>query len=141
MPGHLFYTVEFCGFVEEPQPQALVANLDTVVPQQPFREDPRSGGRLMVGGTVIETISLPDRIWINCGDTTYPSSTCAIEVVADARARSVSEGDIVWWQDKFAMWTPACLQGRADKGRSGVDFDIRLDKIGYSGVPRPTKPR
>lgn len=92
----------------------------------------------MVGGTVIEIIPLDDRIWINCRDTTSPSSTCAIEVAKDAKARSVSEGDTVWWQDKFAMWTPACLQGKAG-GRSGIDFDIRLGKIGYSGVPRPTK--
>lgn len=89
----------------------------------------------MIGGKVIETIVLPDKIWVNCQDTVN-SGTCAIYVAKDARSRSISEGDTVWWQSGIAMWTPTATQNTPAK-KQGVHFDIQLPKIGYSGVHRP----
>lgn len=97
----------------------------------------------MIGGKVIEIIDCKDdnRIWINCREwlsteQRFLRSECAIYVERDAKARSVSEGDTVWWQGGYAMWTP---QGFHPNGRTGIDFDIRLNRIGGSGVKRPTE--
>ncbi len=88
----------------------------------------------MIGGTVIETVITPERVWINCREKEY-GDECAIYVENDAKARTVAEGDSVWWQQDQAMWTP---KGFHPNGRSGIDFDIRLKKLGYSGPhPRP----
>jgi hypothetical protein len=86
----------------------------------------------MIGGKVIETIDC--REWLST-EQRFLRSTCAIYVERDAKARTVAEGDSVWWQGGFAMWTPANFH---PNGRSGIDFDIKLRKIGYSGVARPT---
>jgi hypothetical protein len=48
----------------------------------------------MVGGEVVETIVLDDKVWINCIDDS--NSTCAIYVENTAKARAVSIGDKVW---------------------------------------------
>ena len=93
----------------------------------------------MIGGNVIETIVQPDRVWINCQDR-Y-GQTCAIYVTNTAKARCVSEGDLLWWQGPQARWTPACNRkpacGHKTCGRAGIDYDIRLERIGCSGVARP----
>ena len=88
----------------------------------------------MIGGTVIETIETEDKIWINCREDQY-GDECAIYVEKDAKARTVAEGDSVWWQDRQAMWTPKEFR---PKGRSGIDHDIRLKRIGCSGAQRPS---
>lgn len=82
---------------------------------------------MSVGGKVIETIVLDDRVWVN---TREPQSgdECAIYVERTPAARAVSDGDSVWWQGAWAFWTP---QNRAFEDR-------RLKRIGYSGVARPT---
>jgi hypothetical protein len=79
----------------------------------------------MVGGKVIETIVLRDRVWINCRER---KKELAIYVRRDAVSRSVSPGDTVWWQGRMAMWTP--------KGKPFADK--RMERIGFSGVPRPS---
>ena len=99
----------------------------------------------MVGGTVIETIELYDRVWINVKDDRDLSPNCAIYVEKDDKARCVSEGDAIWWQSGYAMWTPACNQQKKKSAhhhdnclaRCGVDYDIKLKRIGCSGAPRP----
>lgn len=89
----------------------------------------------MVGGTVVEVIVSGDRVWINCEER-QTAERAAIYVKATARARSISEGDSVWWQSDRAMWTPAFNRGK--KGlKCGVDYDIRLERIGFSGAARP----
>lgn len=98
----------------------------------------------MVGGIVVETIDVPDpglnddpdslgfgtprepRVWINCRDD--HGDECAIYVARTPEARSVSEGDSVWWQGTGAFWTP----------RHRAFTDRRLRRIGFSGVSRPT---
>mgnify|MGYP001619169969 FL=1 len=96
----------------------------------------------MVGGNVIETIVLPDRVWINCQDK-Y-GTACAIYLEKTPKARSVSEGDVIWWQGAWAFWTPAANRSPVCKDahpysclRAGVDYEIKLERIGFSGVKRP----
>lgn len=92
----------------------------------------------MVGGIVIETIELEDRIWINCSDRR--GQTCAIYVCKSAKSRCVSEGDSIWWHGPFALWTPAFNRGKPSKEiRANRDYDIKLDRLGCSGVSRPLK--
>jgi hypothetical protein len=83
--------------------------------------------RAMIGGTVIETIVTDDRVWLNCKDNHY-RSTLGIYVERTDAARSISEGDQIWWQGFYAFWTP----------KSRAFSDHRLRRIGCSGVPRPT---
>jgi len=89
----------------------------------------------MIGGIVIETIELADKVWINCKEK-CSTSTCAIYVTKSPRSRSVSEGDTVWWQGGRAFWTPSSCPKRGP-ARGGEDYDIVLDRIGFSGVSRP----
>jgi hypothetical protein len=88
----------------------------------------------MIGGTVIETIVLPDKVWINCKEN-QSSSTCAIYVASTAKARSVSEGDTIWWQSSLAYWTPKFH--KSGSGKPHKDYDIKLDRVGFSGAKRP----
>lgn len=89
----------------------------------------------MVGGKVVETIELEDKIWINCedektpqwNDKNYSNDQCAIYVEKTAAARCIQEGDSLWWQGDHAMWTP----------RKRAFTDFKLKKIGSSGVKRP----
>lgn len=92
----------------------------------------------MVGGKVIETIVLDDRVWVNCQEYLKTQDrllrdTCAIYVEKTDKSRSISEGDIVWWQGDSAMWTP-----KNSSGETYGKTDIRLKRIGFSGVNRPT---
>jgi len=90
----------------------------------------------MIGGVVIEIIELNDRMWINCREK-IGHHECAIYVEKTNKSRSISEGDIIWWQAGWAMWTPAFNRGEYGS-RCGKDFDIRLKRIGYSGVNKPS---
>ncbi len=38
--------------------------------------------------------------------------------------------DSIWWQSGRCYWTPAAAVGKS--GRSSVDYDIALNKIGFS---------
>lgn len=91
----------------------------------------------MVGGKVIEVIARPDKeiIWVNCQDN---RDECAIYVVMNEMSRKIKPGDSLWWQSDSAMWTPAENRWKNPEGKCGVDFDIRLPRVGFSGVPRPT---
>ena len=93
----------------------------------------------MIGGKVIETLILPEqnRVWINTRDydkTTgeWRSDICAIYVEDSAAARSISEGDVVWWQGNCAHWT-----AKDRKGRTVGKADVKLVRKSYSGVKRP----
>ncbi len=88
----------------------------------------------MVGGIVTETLVLEDKVWINCRDK---YDECAIYVEKTDKARSVSEGDKLWWQGGRAFWTPKKFKKSADGGKAGRDFEIVLERRGYSGVKRP----
>lgn len=91
----------------------------------------------MIGGTVLEIIVLPDRVWINCVEDNSESK-CAIYVESNEKSKAITPGDGVWWQGGWAMWTPYKIRGSKDpKFKSGKDFDIKMPRIGCSGVSRP----
>lgn len=81
---------------------------------------------MSVGGRVVETIVLEDRVWVN---TEEPASgdLCAIYVERTPESRTIGEGDSLWWQGRTAYWTPT---NRAFE-------DMELERIGFSGVSRP----
>jgi len=92
----------------------------------------------MIGGQVIEAITVSDhpkgsRVWINCREKDS-TSECAIYVEDSAAARCVEKGDKVWWQSEWAMWS------HYHQGRLVGKADIKLKRIGSSGVSRPTTP-
>lgn len=84
----------------------------------------------MVGGTVVETITVEEKgkIWINCKDD-KTKENCAIYVEDCAAARCIEPEDSVWWQADKAYWSP----------RSRAFRDYELKRIGTSGVRRPSK--
>lgn len=89
---------------------------------------------MSVGGKVVETIVLPDKVWVNthdgasgCKRMDCKGHTCAIYVERTVESRSISEGDTVWWQGQWAFWTPA----------NAVFHERKLKRIGFSGVSRP----
>lgn len=86
----------------------------------------------MVGGTVIETMVVGDRVWIDCKEHPRRSTTCAIYVDNTAEARSVSEGDMIWWQGGYAYWT-----AKNRNGKTVGKVEVKLKRRGYSGVNRP----
>ena len=88
----------------------------------------------MIGGTVIEVIQLPDKVWINCEENNS-SSQCAIYVERNAKSLCVERSDQIWWQGGWAMWTPYSY--KQGTGKDGKDFDIKLPRIGFSGVVKP----
>ena len=95
---------------------------------------------MSVGGKVVETIVLPDKVWINARDK-YEGD-CAIYVENDARARCVSEGDALWWQGSNAYWTPKAHLVSYEEARrlgykQGQHYEIPLTRRGFSGVKRP----
>jgi hypothetical protein len=96
----------------------------------------------MVGGSVIDHVILLDKVWVNCRED-CSGSECAIYVERTDRSRSISEGDMIWWQGGYAFWTPSFNRVSEEEGRKrgskcGIDYEIKLKRIGYSGVGRPT---
>lgn len=102
----------------------------------------------MVGGIVKETLTMGDRIWVNVEHVTDTyRDECAIYVVQDETSLRIRPGDALWWQGRDAMWTPK--ENRAEecghiehvtcKARAGVDYDIAIPRIGYSGVRHPAQ--
>lgn len=106
----------------------------------------------MIGGDVIETITCAEGVWINTrevlpGDEELSQkergsrSECAILVERTDKARSVSDGDFVWWQGDLAFWTPESFKpvgGKRPAGlKVGLHYDIKMKKIGFTGMPRP----
>ena len=84
----------------------------------------------MIGGLVIETIVLANRVWINYAER-QSRSQCAIYVERTPASEKVRLGDMLWWQGAYAMWTP--LDKRF--------IEKKLLRIGSSGVNRPKERR
>lgn len=91
----------------------------------------------MAQALVVEIVDVPEkeRMWIN---TRSRFDECAVYVIRNAKARSISEGDALWWSGRDALWTPAFNFGKRG-GKTGKDYDIKIPRIGYSGVSKPTK--
>lgn len=101
----------------------------------------------MIGGFVKEVILEPETIWIDCIDPNHPKDTCAIRVKRTEQSEKIEPGDSLWWQGHRAMWTPCdffknleyCEHREHENclAKSGVDYDIQFERVGYSGVSRP----
>lgn len=102
----------------------------------------------MVGGVVKEVLCKGDRVWVNCQETQGRCRTeCAIYVERNETSERIRPGDMLWWQGRDAMWTPQ--ENLAEEcghrehvtcwARCGADYDIRIPRIGYSGVSHPAK--
>lgn len=99
----------------------------------------------MVGGTVIEVVPGDGRVWVNVRDDVCPKESCAVYVERNETAERVTPGDALWWQSDNAYWTPKVnrageCQHREHitcERRAGVDYDIPIRRLSYSGVGRP----
>lgn len=97
----------------------------------------------MVGGTVIEVVESASRVWVNVRDDAHPRDTCAVYL--EPAGLVVTPGDALWWQGEFCYWTPkakrvAECEHREHitcEGKAGVDYDIPIRRLSYSGVRRP----
>lgn len=88
---------------------------------------------MSVGGIIVDVVPVrPDKVWVNTlepGSDTRAGRTCS--VYCDPAGEPVAVGDALWWQSGTCYWTPA------DRSRA----DVKLRKIGFSGVPHPEAPR
>lgn len=85
----------------------------------------------MIGGTVIETKPGSDNIGVVVVEDQF-GERLEINVEATAEARSISPGDVVWWQGRKAYWSP---KNQDSDFFDGVE-DVPLYRIGYSCPPR-----
>jgi hypothetical protein len=99
----------------------------------------------MIGGTVVKVVPLADKVWVNCEEDNS-SSQCAIYVERNEKSLKIKPGDCVWWQGGYARWTPYEMRGNVpgtpnyvEGRRCGVDYEIKIPKIGFSGVGPPVK--
>lgn len=82
----------------------------------------------MVGGKVIETIALPDRIWVNVIDwDVSQDQTTGIYLQRNRTSERVKPNDSIWWQSDSAYWTP---KDRKEQG-------VKIGRIGPSGTMKP----
>lgn len=104
----------------------------------------------MVGGIVIEVSEVkgrPEVLFIDCRDRTYAKDTCAIYIEKNDISEQIQIGDSLWWQGRWAMWTPAenrgktcdCREHDNCSSRFGGDYDIQIPRVGYSGVRHPSR--
>ncbi len=98
----------------------------------------------MVGGRVIEVAEVPGRpevLFVDCAERAHGRrrcDTCAIYVERNPTSLQIEIGDSLWWQGRLAYWTPQQNRGR-DRAKSGVDYDIAIPRVGYSGVQHPSR--
>ena len=102
----------------------------------------------MVGGTVLEVCDHPterNKIYVNVGNRPYSKvEECAIYVERNGYSEQIEIGDALWWQGNYAMWTPQTnrvTNEEADQRglKCGVDYDVQIPRIGFSGVNHPTR--
>lgn len=100
----------------------------------------------MIGGIVLEIIRLPDRLWVNCVEENS-NDKCAIFVERNAQSEQIKVADRLWWQGPWALWTPYDQARKPNCGhkhhyscaKAGVEYDIKIPRIGCSGVKRPAR--
>jgi hypothetical protein len=99
----------------------------------------------MVGGVVIGITRSSKGTHVNVSDCPhYPKhkrgkcprpDTCCVYTdeikISSKQHIEIDLGDSLWWQCGYCYWTP---KENIDKkgNRGGVDYDIKLAKIGYS---------
>lgn len=95
----------------------------------------------MVGGTVVEICNVPGQPDVYHIDVVDGRDKCGVRAAVTPESDRIQIGDSVWWQCGFVYWTPQRRPGEARGPRGGVDYDIKIPKIGYSGAPHPTASR
>lgn len=103
----------------------------------------------MVGGVIIGITKTADRIHVNVADCPhypkhgikavsvegcpYPDTCCVYTdgLKEDGTQADLKIGDSFWWQSGSCYWTPNENRMKPNI-RCGIDYDIRLKKIGYS---------
>lgn len=102
----------------------------------------------MVGGIVVGVSRFLDKTHVHVADCPHyprhrikaesvegcprPDSCCVyVEERSHGQRVEILIGDSFWWQGGFCYWTPR-ENKRQIGGRCGIDFDIKLKKIGYS---------
>lgn len=104
----------------------------------------------MVGGVIIGLTRQDGKTHVNVADCPhYPKhgikaesvegcprpDTCCVytdEIKVHGGERvEVKVGDSFWWQGGYCYWTPKENRSMAN-ARGGVDYDIKLSKLGYS---------
>lgn len=91
----------------------------------------------MIGGKVVTTKEADGKVFIKVQEYLETkdkllNNFCAIYVELSPKSRSVSEGDIVWWQGDRAYWT-----AKDSRGKTIGKPDTILNRIGFSGVSFP----
>jgi len=94
---------------------------------------------MMIGGTVKETITLDDKVWVNVVDG---SEECAVYLEKNINSINIGAGDALWWQGVNSFWTPkrsfmSCIELLKRGYEKGAYSDITIPRIGYSGADRP----
>jgi hypothetical protein len=86
---------------------------------------------MSIGGIIIDVVPVrSDKWWIDTlasGSDTRAGRTCA--VYCNPLGKNIQPGDALWWQGSSCYWTPA----------NRLVVDVKLPKLGYSGVPHPHK--
>lgn len=103
----------------------------------------------MVGGIVIGITRTSGQTHVHVGDCPHSPrhdqkghfgqcpnpDTCCVYTdeisLRDGKRIEISIGDSFWWRSGKCMWTPKESRGKPGN-RCGVDFDIQLNKLGYS---------
>ncbi len=101
----------------------------------------------MVGGVIIGLTLRDGKIHVNVADCPhYPKhgrgdecpnpDTCCVYTdglrVDGGEVATLQLGDSFWWQGGYCYWTPRANVIGHQAGRGGVDYDIKLSKLGYS---------
>lgn len=87
----------------------------------------------MIGGIVTDIVRLKDRFWVECVDANERrSDKCAIYVECNPNSEAIKRGDSIWWQGGYAMWT-----AKTPDGKVAGKPDVRIPKIGFSGISKP----
>ena len=99
----------------------------------------------MVGGVIIGLSTTHDKIHVHVADCPhYPKhghgdecprpDTCCVYTDGVLENRTIAKlevGDSFWWQCGWCYWTPRANRDKGD-ARGGIDYDIRMRKLGYS---------
>ena len=89
---------------------------------------------MSVGGLIIDIVKVSDsKWWINTIGRTHSTDplgkTHSTAVYVNPMGEHIDIGDTMWWQGGSCYWTPV----------EGLRKDVRLPKIGYSGVGHPDR--
>lgn len=99
----------------------------------------------MVGGVVIGITRVGNKAHVHVANCPhYPKhergkchrpDTCCVYTdeikVHGGQKIEIAIGDSFWWQSGHCYWTPKENREKGG-GRGGVDYDIKLTKLGYS---------